>query len=245
VAKYDETMAPAYAQWRTLNPQLLDALVRKGALRADSSVLEIGCGTGNYIRALCKRTGCGGWGLDPSVAMLAQARTGSPESLRWICAPAEDTTLPDAQFDSAFCVDVIHHLHNRAQAFDEAYRVLRYGGTLCLATDSEQIIRRRQPLSVYWPDTIKVELARYPEIAPLLTELSEAKFVRLGQQEIEACGWITDPAPYRAKVFSCLRALPEEVYQQGRAQLEADLQKGPIPFASRYLLLWAHKPLNG
>jgi ubiquinone/menaquinone biosynthesis C-methylase UbiE len=237
-------MAPAYAQWRSPTPQLLDALVTKGALRADSSVLELGCGTGNYIRALCKRTGCTGWGLDPSVAMLAQARTGSPDNLRWICAPAEHTTLAQAQFDLVFCVDVIHHLHNRAQVFDGAYRVLRNGGALCVATDSEQIIRRRQPLSVYWPDTIKVELARYPEIATLLTELSEAKFVRLGQQEVESCGWITDPGPYRAKVFSCLRALPEEVYQQGRARLEADLEKGPVPFSSRYLLLWAHKPLK-
>jgi ubiquinone/menaquinone biosynthesis C-methylase UbiE len=79
--------------------------------------------------------------------MLTQARTGSPDSLRWICAPAEHTTLAQAQFDLVFCVDVVHHLLNRAQVFDEAYRVLRNGGALCVATDSEQIIRRRQPLS--------------------------------------------------------------------------------------------------
>jgi hypothetical protein len=49
---------------------------------------------------------------------------------------------------------------------------------LCVATDSQPIIRWRQPISVYWPETIKVELARYPDIATLRTELREAKFVR-------------------------------------------------------------------
>jgi SAM-dependent methyltransferase len=169
--------------------------------------------------------------------MLAQARTGDPDRLCWICATAEHAALAAAQFDLTFCVDVVHHLGNRAQVFEEAHRVLRHGGALCVATDSEQIIRRRQPLSVYWPETIEPELARYPSIVGLRAELREAGFVRLGQREVASRGWLTDPGPYRAKVFSCLHALPEEVYQWGLARLEADLAKGPVPFASRYLLL--------
>jgi hypothetical protein len=106
------------------------------------------------------------------------------------------------------------------------------------------MIRRRQPLSVYWPETIQPELARYPSIARLRAELCAAKFVRLGQREVASRGWLTDPGPYRAKVFSCLHALPEEVYQQGLARLEADLAKGPVPLTSRYLLLWAHKHMK-
>ncbi|MBV8224671.1 MAG: hypothetical protein JO232_05725 [Verrucomicrobia bacterium] len=34
MAKYDEAMAPAYAEWRSPNPQVLDALAAKGAVRA-------------------------------------------------------------------------------------------------------------------------------------------------------------------------------------------------------------------
>jgi len=244
MARYDEAIGTDYAQWRSLHPQLLDVLVANGAVRTDSCVLELGCGTGNYIRALCERTGCAGWGLDPSEAMLAQARTGDPGRLCWICTPAEHIALADAQFDLTFCVDVVHHLGNRAQVFEEAHRVLRPGGVLCVATDSEQMIRRRQPLSVYWPETIEAELARYPSIARLWAELCEAGFVRLGQREVASRGWLTDPGSYRAKAFSCLHALPDEVYQQGLARLEADLAKGPVQFTSRYVLLWAHKHMK-
>jgi len=46
---------------------------------------------------------------------------------------------------------------------------------------------------------------------------------------------------HRAKVFSCLRSLSEEIYQQGLARLEADLVRGPVSFTSKYMLLWAKK----
>ncbi len=110
-----------------------------------------------------------------------------------------------------------------------------------MATDSEQMIRRRVPLSVYWPETIEVELARYPRIGTLQAELRKTGFVRLSQLEAASGGLLSDSGPYREKVFSCLRALLQEIYQQGLASLEADLVKGPISFTSRYLLLWAYK----
>jgi ubiquinone/menaquinone biosynthesis C-methylase UbiE len=241
MAIYDETMAPGYARWRTVHPQLLDALVAYSGVRADSCVLELGCGTGNYIRALCERTGCAGWGLDPSTAMLAQARMGVLRRLHWVYAEAGRTSLADAQFHFTFCVDVVHHLDNRAGVFEEAHRVLRPSGALCLATDSENIIRSREPLSVYWPETVEAELARYPRIATLQAELREIGFVRLSQLEVASRSLLTDSGPYRAKVFSCLRSLPQEIYQQGLARLEADLVQGPVSFTSKYLLLWANK----
>jgi len=99
----DETMAPGYARWRAVHPQLLDALVAYSGVQADSCVLELGCGTGNYIRAISERTGCDGWGVDPSAAMLAQARVGGSRRLHWVNTEADRTGLGDAQFDLTFC----------------------------------------------------------------------------------------------------------------------------------------------
>jgi SAM-dependent methyltransferase len=224
-----------------LGPQLLGSLAANGAVWAESCVLELGCGTGNYIRALSERTGCVGWGFDPSAAMLAQARIGVSRRLHWGYAEADYTGLADAQFHLTFCVDVVHHLTNRTEVFEEAHRVLQPGGAICLSTDSENIIWSHEPLSIYWPETVEAELARYPRVETLRAELRAAGFVRLSQLEVESGGLLPDSGPFRAKVFSCLRALSEEVYQQGLARMEADLVKGPISFMSRYLLLWAYK----
>ena len=38
--------------------------------------------------------------------------------------------------------------------------LVKPGGALCLAADSENIIRSREPLSIYWPETVEAELAR-------------------------------------------------------------------------------------
>jgi ubiquinone/menaquinone biosynthesis C-methylase UbiE len=241
MAIYDETMAPGYARWRTVHSQLLDALIAYSGARANSRVLELGCGTGNYIRAISERTGCAAWGVDPSAAMLAQARIGITRRLHWVCAEAAHTGLGDAQFDLTFCVDVVHHLNNRIGVFEEVHRVLQAGGALCLATDSENIIRSREPLSIYWPETVEAELARYPRVETLRAELREAGFVRLSALEVTSRGFLTNSGPYRAKVFSCLRSLPEEIYQQGLARLEADLVQAPVSFTSKYMLLWANK----
>ena len=111
-------------------------------------------------------------------------------------------------------MDVVHHLNNRIGVFKEAYRGLRPGGSLCLATDSENIIRSREPLSIYWPETVETELVRYPRVKTLRAELRQAGFVRLGAMEVASRGFLTDSGPYRAKVFSCLRSLSEEIYQR-------------------------------
>jgi len=237
---YNQQIASGYARFRNIHSPLLEALISGADIHAGSKVLELGCGTGNYIRAMRSRTGCSAWGIDPSSEMLTEAR--SQESLvAWICAPAENPGPTDVQFDFVFNVDAVHHFRDRARVFIEITRLLLPTGTVCTATDSEEIIQKRAPLSVYWPETIELELARYPRINTLETELRDAGFADVRCEEVSASGWLTDPTPYRAKVFSALRLLPEPIFERGLRRLEADLAKGPVRSISRYLLLWAKR----
>ena len=57
---------------------------------------------------------------------------------------AEELPLDANGFDLVFCVDVIHHVTNRAAFLSEAFRVLCGGGKLCVVTDSEDIILRNE-----------------------------------------------------------------------------------------------------
>ena len=173
--KYDEEAASDYAKLRTIHRPLLTVLTSGAGIHKGSKVLELGCGTGNYISALQSQTGCTAWGLDPSGDMLSNARSQGAD-VTWVCAPAEKTDLAGIQFDFVFSVDAIHHFHDRVRAFSEIKRLLSERGKICIATDSEEIIRNRTPLSVYWPETIEIELARYPRMKTLETELRDYWF---------------------------------------------------------------------
>ena len=49
-------LAEAYARHRKVHPYVLEALIEQGDVGRDSRVLEVGCGTGNYIRAVAGAT---------------------------------------------------------------------------------------------------------------------------------------------------------------------------------------------
>lgn len=233
-------LAAEYARHRTVHPEVLKALASTGAAGRGARVLDVGCGTGNYIIPLEALTGCAGWGIDPSEQMLARARDRS-RTVTFLPGKAERLEFPDDFFDLVFSVDVIHHMGDRPAYFAEAFRVLETRGRVCTVTDSERIIRGRQPLSRYFPETIDIELRRYPPIAVLRQETAQAGFGEVSEWMIEFAYQLTNAQAYRDKAFSALHLIPDEVFRQGLTRMEQDLRAGPIPCVSRYLMLWGTK----
>jgi len=231
-------MAASYAQHRQVHPGVLDELCQ--AATPMSQVLEVGCGTGNYILALQSSVGCACWGIDASEEMLAQARARST-AVQFRLGRAECLEFEAASFDLVFTVDVIHHVGDRPAYLSQAQRVLRPRGRICTATDSEWIIRHRRPLAAYFPETIEVELARYPRIADLKAMMEEAGFREIDEHMVELPYLLTDIQAYREKTFSTLHLIPEGAFRRGIEQMERDLSRGPIPCVSRYTMVWGKK----
>ncbi|MFO7919148.1 MAG: class I SAM-dependent methyltransferase, partial [Anaerolineae bacterium] len=177
-------LAAEYAAHRQANPRVLARLVTDGEIGSRSRVLEVGCGMGNYIAALQSATGCAAWGVDPSAGMLATAG----ERCRCVTfrlGDAETLDFAAERFDLLFSVDVAHHLTDHAAHFREAYRVLTPGGHICTVTDSAQIIREREPLATYFPETVQIDLGRYPRI-PWLREIMQGQgFHDIQQMAVE------------------------------------------------------------
>lgn len=235
-----DAMAREYAQHRQVHPEVLKSLISTGGLHSGSRILDVGCGTGNYIVALENAVGCSCWGIEPSEQMLIRAQERTTTAL---LRPggAEQLDCPDDSFDLVFSVDVIHHVDDRQAFFYEGYRVLRESSRICTVTDSEEIIRHRQPLSVYFPDTIALELQRYPRVSNLRELMRVAGFTDLQEAVVELCYSTSDIQMYRDKAFSSLHMLPAKSFQEGWHRMEEDLRTGPIPVVSRYLLLWGSK----
>ena len=241
--KYSD-LAAEYAAHRQANPPVVEELVAVGKLDKSSRVLEVGCGTGNYILALQSGTGCSAWGVDPSAGMLATAGECS-QDVTFRLGNAENLDFPAERFDLVFSVDVAHHLSDHGAYFREAYRVLAPGGRICTVTDSAQIIRAREPLATYFPETVQVDLVRYPRIPWLREIMMKQGFDGIKTLRVGFAYSLDSIEPYADKAFSCLHLIPDEAFERGLCRMEEDLCAGPIPCTTRYVLLWGVKPGRG
>jgi ubiquinone/menaquinone biosynthesis C-methylase UbiE len=236
---YDR-MAAEYARNRQVHPGVVSNLLSIGGVGTASRVLEVGCGTGNYIVTLEATTGSSCWAVDPSEQMLSRAK-GRCGKITFHTGMAERLDFLSGTFDLVFSVDVIHHVTDRPAYFREAYRVLRRAGKVCTVTDSEWIIQHRRPLAVYFPETVPVELGRYPRMAGLRDLMERSGFGEIGESSVEFAYQLNDIRPYREKAFSALHLISEEAFRRGITRMEKDLENGPIPCISYYVLLWGIK----
>jgi len=233
-------IAHEYATYRRSDWAAVERLIIGSGISSASRVVEIGRGTGNYISEIQKRIGCECSGVDPSPEMIAEARQANAR-IAYSVAPAEHLPLPDGAFHFAFSVDVIHHVADRAAYFREASRVLSVDGLLATLTDSEGTIRRRMPLTFYFPETIEHELRRYPTSAELGHHAEQAGLEAAGEEIVETPYKLTDLEAFHRKMFSCLRLISEEAFAAGIARMTQDLKRGSILCVSRNFIIWNRK----
>ena len=110
-------------------PQLLD-------LGPDSSVLEIGCGSGGYAVHLAEKLGCQIVGLDinepgiRSAKELAQTRALGSRARFEQCDVSKKLPFDDKTFDAVFSNDVLCHVPGRLDLLIEMLRVLKPAGRM-------------------------------------------------------------------------------------------------------------------
>lgn len=97
---------------------------------AGRCVLDLGCGTGRWLRGLSSR-GARVFGVDASLGMLARARAEGGS----VSQASAETGLPirDSVFDTVVAALVLGHVADLAGALREIDRVLRPGGSLVLS----------------------------------------------------------------------------------------------------------------
>jgi ubiquinone/menaquinone biosynthesis C-methylase UbiE len=110
-------------------PQLLD-------LRPNSSVLEVGCGSGGYALHVAEKVGCHLIGLDIHAAgvrnanQLALARGLDSRAHFEQCDVSKNLPFGDQTFDAVFSNDVLCHLPGRPEVLRKMFRVLKPGGRI-------------------------------------------------------------------------------------------------------------------
>lgn len=211
-------IAATYAQTRTAAPHVIAVLAEQVAqLPPGAMVVELGCGTGNHIRALAAtRPDYHYLGFDQSTEMLKVATSLAPAvtflqgdaQVRW--------PLADQSVALVFNVDVIHYIKDLPTFFAEAQRVLQPNGALLIATDSAADLRNRS-LTLFFPEILEHEVARYPQEAILYAVALAAGLRSEPAIQIERLSAIStaDIDKLAAKSSSALRLIPEDAHQRG------------------------------
>jgi ubiquinone/menaquinone biosynthesis C-methylase UbiE len=185
--EYEDYTATSQTYDNIRVPIGLDSLDRALATAAESAglpsaqdlrVLDVGCGTGNYIDALKDRVGkCSGLEFNEGMLSQSQAKhAGDPRVALHHGSVLDMSCFSDESFNTVIMTQVMHHLtpdmHRRA--LSEMGRVLKPGGTVWIQTQTPH-----QHVQGFWwasliPMASAVLAARFPSLPLLQRQLATA-----------------------------------------------------------------------
>jgi ubiquinone/menaquinone biosynthesis C-methylase UbiE len=131
-----ETYGEDFGQTSWVTTEESNEIPQRLELRPDSSVLELGCGSGGYALHLAEKVGCRLVGLDinafgvRNANQLALARGLASAARFEECDASKNLPFDDNTFDAVFSNDVLCHLPGRPEVLREMFRVLKPGGRM-------------------------------------------------------------------------------------------------------------------
>lgn len=103
-------------------------IVTKEMLNDQTTVIDIGCGSGRWIKYLegrYKKI----VGMDPSNAIFAADKLlGKNDKVELVMASTDNIPFPDGHFDFAYSLGVLHHIPDTEKALIDSVKKLKSGG---------------------------------------------------------------------------------------------------------------------
>jgi ubiquinone/menaquinone biosynthesis C-methylase UbiE len=146
-------------------------MITLARLRGGLRVLDVGCGTGNLLRATGKRhPDVELVGVDPDLKMLARAESKTRRAgveVRLDRGFAQELAFPDDSFDVVFSSLMLHHLDraSKDEMLAEVRRVLRPDGVLVLADIRQEAAGERIAAAGFTVEPTRVrKLRMFPAV---------------------------------------------------------------------------------
>jgi ubiquinone/menaquinone biosynthesis C-methylase UbiE len=162
-----------YNYTRTADPYLAHLMRTMLKSEKGSMYLDIGCGTGNYTRALAD-DGVQFIGVDPSIVMLQEAKNNNSK-INWALGTAEDIPFKDQMFSGALASLTLHHWKNLERGFTEIFRTLSPDSNLVIFTSTAEQMQNYW-LNHYFPKIMISSIAQMPTGKAIMDAASNAGF---------------------------------------------------------------------
>lgn len=199
------------------------------SLNIDTSfrVLDFGCGTGNYLKALQNIGYRNLFGLDLSEEMckIAFEKTGAN------IKKGSHSNIPfdDEYFDAIMIVDVIHFIDDIHNLFDEFNRISKNNGRIFIATQSHKQIEKRI-YSKYFPSTTKIDKLRHHDVSNLISTAELSGFSLISVKDyLPNVDFLVDENYFsllKNKSFYILGLLSDDEFNTGIKKFQIDLSNG-------------------
>jgi len=235
---FDEA-APAYERARPSYPaEAVSCLVEELAITFDSTVVDLGAGTGKLTRLLLPHAGRV-VAVEPLEGMWRRLVEAEPD-VAVVAATAEAIPLADGSAGAVTAGQAFHWFRAR-EALAEIHRVLRPGGRLGL-------VWNRRDVTVDWVAAMDAVLDRYERETPRFKKREwskafspEAPFTALESRSFRHEQEMTsDLLADRVLSISFVAALPDheraQVLDEVGALVEGFPERFPLPYVTE--LLW-------
>jgi ubiquinone/menaquinone biosynthesis C-methylase UbiE len=210
-------------------------------------ILEVGCGTGHWLRSLRER-GVRVAGVDLSASMLEYARAQAPDAAL-VQGSAENLPWAHGSFDRVFYINAFHHFQDKVASLREAARVLRRGGRMMTLGLDPHAGSDRWYIYEYFEPALDIDRRRYPAASQIREWMQALGFENCVTREVQH---LPVRLPARASlengrldkhVTSQLSVLTDDEYDRGieriRAAMEAAEARGEALSLDADLRLYA------
>lgn len=123
--------------------RLVRRLCRAGRL------LDVGCGTGDFLSEMGKLRGWRVFGVEPNRYACGHAQRLLSDSV--VCGTLSPAAFADSSFDIVTMWNTLEHVHDPKSNLYQAYRVLRPDGLLVISVPAASSLLRRW-FGVYWAE---------------------------------------------------------------------------------------------
>lgn len=229
-----DTIGSGYAKSRPADQRIVRALCHALELSPETTVLDVGSGTGKYARALGD-LGYNLLAIEPSEVMRRQSV--SHPRVRMIPAFAEDIPLAEGSADGAFVVLALHHFSDRRKALGEILRIIGPGPLVVFSFEPSALARFW--LAEYFPRLGREVPSSYSELGDVAEEVKAltGRAVRSVpfplprdlEDRFAASGWATPEIYLDAQVrngISSFSLMTVDEVDQGVRRLSDDLASG-------------------
>jgi len=238
---YDNISAN-YSIHRNANSTVVNHVLEKMKNKNIEKILEMGCGTADYLFALTQQLNSDSYGFDNSENMIKEANKKNPGLNLNVNDLDNVFNYEDDSFDLVYSIDVIHYVNDLNYYFKECNRVLNKDGILVTVTDSGEDLENRT-ITKYFPESLEIEKKRYPGVYKIVKNMKNNGFKGIEITHSEKEYKMSDEIfqKFKNKAFSAIKLISDESFEEGIQKIEEDMKKNKCLVKELYTYIWGVK----